>query len=337
LIALATALALLTGVSTPVAAPAQSKAAIKLATLVPEGSIWDKAFRTMTERWTKETEGRVKVRIYPGGMAGDEPGILRKMRTGSLNAAALTVSGLSDIDQGFAVFEIPMFFRSKDEVLYVVEELTPLFEQRLRANGYVLVHWGYAGWIHLFSKEPIRRIEDLKRQKLFVTAGDDFFVEWWNDHDFHPVPLAVTDIFQGLETGLIDVVPSPTIASLTFQWYRATPYMLDLPISPYLGATIVSADVWDKLSAGDRAAMLAAAKDIERHLAEEVPRREREAIEEMQRRKVTVTSAADDKNESPWRDMASMIGEKMRGERIDKECFDKVLALRDAFRAREAK
>jgi len=69
------------------------KASIKLATLVPEGSIWDKAFHTMGERWTKDTGGRVKVRIYPGGVAGDEPDILRKMRIGSLNAAALTASG----------------------------------------------------------------------------------------------------------------------------------------------------------------------------------------------------------------------------------------------------
>ena len=66
-------LALASTASDPVPAPPAPKGAqIKLATLVPEGSIWDKAFRRMGERWKKETGGRVRTRIYAGGIAGEE-------------------------------------------------------------------------------------------------------------------------------------------------------------------------------------------------------------------------------------------------------------------------
>ncbi|MGB6362085.1 MAG: TRAP transporter substrate-binding protein DctP, partial [Thermoanaerobaculia bacterium] len=46
---------------------------IKLATLVPDGSVWDKALKEMGADWKESSDGRVTLRIYPGGVAGDEP------------------------------------------------------------------------------------------------------------------------------------------------------------------------------------------------------------------------------------------------------------------------
>src|SRR6266513_402830 len=83
---------------------------VKLATLVPEGSVWDKALREMGAEWSSSTQGRVSLRVYPGGVAGDEPDVVRKMRIGQLQAAAVTTAGLASIDPSFNVFNVPMFF-----------------------------------------------------------------------------------------------------------------------------------------------------------------------------------------------------------------------------------
>src|ERR1700693_1468703 len=92
---------------TPHAARAQISV-VKLATLVPEGSVWDKALREMGAEWSSSTQGRVSLRVYPGGVAGDEPDVVRKMRIGQLQAAAVTTAGLANIDPAFNVFNIPM-------------------------------------------------------------------------------------------------------------------------------------------------------------------------------------------------------------------------------------
>src|SRR5690242_10819619 len=84
------------------AAPARAQSSVvKLATLVPDGSVWHKVLRDMGDDWSKGTQGRVTLRIYAGGVAGDEPDMVRKMRIGQIQAAALTVAGLSDIDPAF--------------------------------------------------------------------------------------------------------------------------------------------------------------------------------------------------------------------------------------------
>src|SRR5690606_15020752 len=83
--------ALLAALAGPLAAAPKT---LKLATLVPEGSVWDKELRAMAAEVEKRTQGRVELRIYPGGVAGDEPDVVRKMRIGQLHAASLTLSGL---------------------------------------------------------------------------------------------------------------------------------------------------------------------------------------------------------------------------------------------------
>ena len=52
---------------------APQRSMIKLATLVPEGSVWDKAFKQMGSDWKKNTQGRVNLRVYPGGIAAMNP------------------------------------------------------------------------------------------------------------------------------------------------------------------------------------------------------------------------------------------------------------------------
>ena len=71
----------------PVLASAQS---IKLATLAPEGSPWHNILRDMAEEWTRASSGKIRFRIYPGGVAGDEPDMVRKLRIGQIQAAVLT-------------------------------------------------------------------------------------------------------------------------------------------------------------------------------------------------------------------------------------------------------
>src|SRR5512138_1524114 len=118
----------LTCVSLISAAPAAAQ--IKLATVVPEGSVWDKALKQMGEEWKQATGGRVSVTVFAGGSQGDESTVLRKLRLDALQAAGFTAVGLGSIDASFNVFDIPFFFESYDELNYVTDKLTPTIRKR---------------------------------------------------------------------------------------------------------------------------------------------------------------------------------------------------------------
>jgi TRAP-type transport system periplasmic protein len=271
------------------AAPLAAKDVFKVATLAPQGSIWDKALREMGAAWTKSSGGAVELRIYPGGVAGDEADVVRKMRIGQFQGAALTVTGLAEIEPAFRVFHIPMLFDSWAELDHVLADLRPELERRLAERGYVLLFWGHGGWIHLFSRQPIRSLDDLKSQKLFVWAGDDEQVQQWRKSGFQPVPIAATDVSMAFQTRMIDVVPTPPVAALSFQWYRQTPYMLSLGLAPLVGGVVVARAAWEKLPTPLREEMTRSARAAETALREEVPKLDRGAIDQMKQRGLTVT------------------------------------------------
>lgn len=320
------ATALLLGASLPVdAAPVT----IKLATLAPDGSVWDKAMRSMGSQWKRDTGGRVQLRVYAGGIAGDEPDVLRKIRIGQLNAGTLTVRGLIDIDPAFEALAIPLFYDSYEEFFHVLHAVEGDLRDRARAKGFELIQWGHAGWVHMFSTEPARSVADLRRLKLFVSAGDDDTVQWWKDRDFRPVALAMTDIMTGLQTGMIETLPTTPLAALSLQWFRQTPHMLDVGLAPLVGATVISTRTWNQLSAEDQQAMRRSALLMEKRLETEIPDQDRTAIAEMSKRGLKVLEAQDPE---VWRTEAERFSASMRGSRVPVAAFDRVLDERDAYR-----
>ncbi len=304
---------------------------LKLATLAPQGSIWDQSIRALGERWSKDTAGRVQLKLYAGGVAGDESDALRKARVGQFQGLALTVAGLSEIDPAFNAFQIPMYFESFDELYAVLATMRPALEKRLGEKGYVLVHWGHGGWIHLFSRQPIRGLPDLKAQKLFVWAGDDATVQTWRKNGFQPVPLAATDILLGFQTKMIDVVPTTPIAALSLQWYRQTPHMMGMGLAPLVGAVVVTKTAWEKISVEDRTKLMASALAAEKELEREVPLQDRGAIDQMKQRGLTVNdpSAA---QQAEWRGEARRFADAWRDGRVPAEILGAMDAALAAYR-----
>ncbi|MDH3254486.1 MAG: TRAP transporter substrate-binding protein DctP [Acidobacteriota bacterium] len=311
---------------------AASDSVLKLATLVPEGSVWDKALREMGATWKQASSGRVTLTIYPGGVAGSEHDVLRKMRIGQLQAGSLTTAGLEHIDAGFKVLTIPLFYDSYDEFFHVLSGLAPELERRLEVHGYVLLHWGHAGWVHFFSRRPMHTIDDLRRFKIFVTAGSDDMVAWWTRNGFQPVALSPTDIMTGLQTGMIDVLPTTPLAGLSLQWFRQTPYMHDLGLAPLTGATIVSKRAWERLDENDRTRLLAVARKVGARLEEEIPRQDKQAVAEMEARGLRVTTSTD---MPQWEKTAKGFAASMRGAMVPEDVYDRAVALRDEYRRQQ--
>ncbi len=307
---------------------------VKMATLAPDGSPWHHALKRMGAEWQQATDGRVQLRLYPGGVAGSDTDILRKMRLGQLQAAGLTAAGLSELDPAFNVFSIPLFFGSFEEFRYVRDALAPVLGARLRERGFVVLHWGYGGWVYLFATKPVRSADELRRVKMFTGAGDEAMAALWRDNGFEPRVLAYTDILTGLQTGMIEALPTTPLAALSFQWYRHAPYMLALGIAPLVGAAVVERGSWERIAPEDRERLWAIAERIGRDLEAEIPGKDEAAVEEMRRRGLTVIRPAEARVEREWREVAEAFARGMRRRMVPPEIFDLALEHRQTFRAR---
>ncbi|MDX1388607.1 MAG: TRAP transporter substrate-binding protein DctP [Acidobacteriota bacterium] len=307
---------------------------IKLATLAPDGSPWHKLLEEMGAEWQEKTDGRVRLVIYPGGVAGSDADMVRKIRIRQLQGGALTVNGLASIDPAFNIFSVPLFFDSFEEYAYVLEKMTPVLAERLEAKGFVLLHWGHGGWIHIFSKKPIRTVDDLKDIKIFTTAGDNPMIRVWKDNGFHPVALATTDVLTGLQTGMIEGMPVPPLGALAMQWYKQTPYMLDAGVAPLIGATVIAKGTWSGISEADRAAMLEAGSRVQERLAVEIPEKDAASVIEMTKRGLNVVPI-DENDAAAWETLAGSLADTMRTTMVPSEIFDLASRYRTEYRESE--
>jgi len=313
---------------------------IKMATLAPKDSPWCDVLTRMGERWKAISNGNVRLTIYAGGVMGDEPDTVNKLRVKLIQAVALTGAGMGEIEKGVAALQIPMMFNSYEELDYVRDRLAPTLEKRIDANGYVVLNWGDAGWVHFFSNKPMTRLDDLRKMNMFSWAGSNDELELWKANGFHPKALAATDIQMGLKTGLIDVIPTTPLYALWNQCFTLAKYMNDIKWAPLVGATVVSRAAWDRIPEAQRAPMLQAARDSGQALRGGIRDMGDKAIAAMtgglpgkKMDKLTIVHA-DDAALADWRKQTEAQYPNMRGKIIPADLFDEARRLRDEYRAK---
>lgn len=312
---------------------ARAALTIKLATFAPANSAWHKALLDMGDAWTKSTDGRVTLRVYPGGTLGTEASTVKMMSpaVGELQAALLLPPGLARIDDAVDVFGMPFFLENDEEMRAVFTAMRPLMTQRIESKGFKVLNWGNAGWVQLFSKKEIRTLADLKAVKLYTTEGDDKSVQWYKSNGFQPIPLSFNDMVGGLKRGMIEAAPSPAYGASMLQIFRDAPFMLDVKLAPLLGATVMTNDAFNKIDAADRPKVLAEAAKLEARFMTEAPKLDATAIGTMAARGLKVTTLTPAAT-AEFRKTAEALVGSMRGTTVPADMFDAAMQARTTYR-----
>lgn len=312
--------------------PVSAHVVVKIATLAPKNSAWHKILEDMAAKWKDVSGGEVEVRVYAGGVAGDDRDVVRKMRLGTLNGAVLTAVGVSEIDRSVYALEVPMMYSSYEEVYYTLEKLRPRLENNIAAKGFIVLNWADGGWIHFFTSKPVKLPSDLAREKLFSWAGDEAADQLMKSAGFNPVPLPATELATALQTGLVTAVGvSPQVAVLS-QFYRNATNMTDIKWQLLLGGTVITKSTWNQIPAAIRPALMQAAAEAGARLRDESKRDYARDVEAMKGRGLNIV-AVSDANRAQWIKTAESTYSGIRGKIVPTDAFDEALRYRNEYRA----
>lgn len=291
------------------AAHAEEAYVLKFATLAPQGSTWLNIISDWANKVEMESQGRLKFKMYGGGVSGDEPDVLRKIRFGQLHGGAMTGHGIGYIYSPARVLEIPFLFRSYDEVDHVRAQLMPEIREGFRQNGFELLGWMEVGFIQLFSRVPIYSIEDMKKRRIWLWQGDPLGTAFFEASGLAPVPLPITEVFSSLSTGLIDTTIAPPLGAIAFQWFTKTPYMTDIPVMDGIGGLIVSRKFFDGLPKDLQQLLRRTGEEAGTRLLVETRRDNEKSLAVLKQNGVTFTSEWKDKDSDMYdlRDRAAAM------------------------------
>jgi TRAP-type C4-dicarboxylate transport system substrate-binding protein len=228
-----------------------AKTEIKMAILAPENSTWFTVMKQLDDELRQKTAGRVELKIYAGGVLGDERDVIRKMRIGQIHAAGFTGLGLGIINPEVRVLELPMLVSNYKEADALAAALQPRLEKGFLDKGFVLLGWAETGFVNIFSNKPISSRKDMDGKKMWAWEGDPLVEMMYKVFKIVPIPLPLTDVLTSLQTNLIDAVYAPPLAAIALQWFTQTKYITDLKLADSTGGILITKKALEMLSASD--------------------------------------------------------------------------------------
>jgi len=283
--------------------------------VAPEGSTWIKHLRALDKEIRTKSGGQLGFRVYAGGIAGDELDVLKKIRIGQIHCAAFSGVGFGKILPMVRVLDLPFLFRNNKEIDLVHKDLRPFFSEQFRKKDFVLLNWAEVGNVHIFSKKPIRRVQDLSTLKVWTWSGDPIAKETFSVAGINPIPLAITDVTTAISTGMIDTVYAPPLGALALQWHSSMSYMMALPLVHSTGAVLISSKYLKKLP-----------KDLSRLLAG-LRKQNKEAIQVIKNSGLTILPAPSGDALKQFYSIHDQVARKLTGKIYPKDLLDRVYRI----------
>lgn len=229
-----------------------SATTLKIATLAPDGTSWMKQMRMGAEEIEEKTAGRVKIKFYPGGVMGNTATVMKKMRIGQLQGGAFTGADLSQVYPDAQLYNMPMAFRTLGEVRYARERMDETLTKGLADKGLVVLGISDGGFAYIMCEKPLRRMEDLQGQKVWLPEGDVLTETMFESAGVKGIPLPVADVYTGLQTGLIDTIAGVPTGIVAFQWYTSVTHLTDVPLMFLTGWLVIDDKVFRRIKPDDQ-------------------------------------------------------------------------------------
>jgi TRAP-type C4-dicarboxylate transport system substrate-binding protein len=310
---------------------------LRIGTLAPKNSLYHRQLMEMGEAWRNAQGGASKYIVYPDGSQGGEAEMARRMRIGQLQSALLSVVGLREIEPSIAALQnLPLLFRSWEELDYVREKMRPAMEKKFLDKGFVVLAWGDAGWVRFFSKEAAVRPDDYKRMKFFAWGSEQEQQSIMKSLGYTPVPLETADILPSIQTGMINVVPSTPYFALASQIYNTAPHMLEINWAPIVGAMVVTTKAWDAMTPAAQEALRSAGEKAGAQMRAQARREVDEAVDAMKKRGLIVHKPNAQEMQE-WNELADKLYPRIRGTMVPADTFDEVFRHVKAYRATQGK
>jgi TRAP-type C4-dicarboxylate transport system substrate-binding protein len=311
-----------------------SAVTLKIATLAPEGSSWMREMRAAGQTLEEASEGRVRLKFYPGGVMGNDATVLRKMRAGQLQGGAFASGALTQAFPDVDLYSLPLVFRSYDEVDHVRAALDPTLIQGLERAGYVALGLPETGFAYLMSQTPVRSVDDLKGARVWIREGDAMSQTALGAAGVTPVQLPLADVYTALQTGLVDTVAAPPAAAIAFQWHTKVRFLTDVPLMYLIGVFALDARAFGRIGAEDQALLRRVAGEAVARLDREGRAGESEAREALRAQGVTFVDPASAEELARWRSISDRaVAELRQGGVYSEALIDRLLALLADYRS----
>jgi TRAP-type C4-dicarboxylate transport system substrate-binding protein len=232
---------------------------LRMATLAPEGTAWAREMHSFARDVALVTNGQVAVKWYLGGIAGDDTEAAKRIGRDQLDGIGAGSWQCERWAPSITVTRLPGLFHSRDESKYVTARLRSTFDEEFKKSGFVFLGDAQIGAGMLFTRRPVRTMDELKHIKMWTLDNDPVRTRIMTALGLSLATLSFDQARPAYEEGRIDGFLAPPSAGLAFQWSTHAHYLVDLPTDYIMACLVVSTRAFDRLPFEHQRAVRAAA------------------------------------------------------------------------------
>lgn len=234
---------------------AQAQTVLKASDTHPAGYPTVVAVENMGKKLEAQTNGRIKMQMFPGAVLGQEKETVEQTQIGALQINRISLGVIGPIVPDVDVFNMPFVFRDIAHMRKVIDG--PIGDELLAKvtaspARLVALGWMDGGARSLYTKKLVKSPADLKGVKVRM-MGNPLFVDTMNAMGGNGISMAYGEVFSALQTGVIDGAENNPPSMFTSNHYTAgAKYYAQTNhlIIPEL--LVMSKVAWDKLTPADQ-------------------------------------------------------------------------------------
>ncbi len=253
------ALTMLAGVTLSDAANAGDE--VTIGTLAPKKSEWGKVFNVWAKAVKKKSDGNLTIKWYYNAQQGDEKAMIAKIRSGQLDAAAVTGVGLGAVHKPFLALQMPGLCTDWGCLDKVRNGVIAELKAGAKKNGFIFLGAGDVGRAHTYAKgKAIRTPSDLKTMKVYQWIDDPMGPTIASEIGYTGTKTTVPGLLPKLSAGQINVATVPALACEQLQWASHFDHVTKQAAAVAIGGLVMSKAKLDSLPADSRALMIRTGK-----------------------------------------------------------------------------
>jgi TRAP-type C4-dicarboxylate transport system substrate-binding protein len=326
---LATSLVLATAVVLPASSRpshAQHMQELRIATLAPRGSELNTNFAKIDTGLKAATNGEWGIKLFPGGVAGDEKDVIRKMRVQQMDASVITSTGLAQIVRDVAVLDTPGVINSYAELDRVKAVMAKEWEAKFDAQDFKLLAWGEAGEYRWFSKAPIQSVTTIKKMRPWLWPESYVAKEIFKTVGAVGVPLGVPEVYGALQTGMVDMVIGTAYATVALQWHIKLTHVSKRTSGVLLAAMVINKKKWESIPEHVKGHVQGEIRRYTEGDADSTRQADRRAYKRLVDRGFVATDFSP-AGEKEFQTMSATVRDKLTGRIYDKALLERVLKV----------
>ncbi|MFK7853539.1 MAG: TRAP transporter substrate-binding protein [Granulosicoccus sp.] len=258
------------------------------------GSLFEASVNEFVKNANARLGERAEVQAFGSSQLGKDKELLQKLKLGQITFS-LPSSIMSSVADEFGVFEMPYIIKSRDHMKAVQAEIgESVFNAAAEENGYKILSYFENGFRHITNNtRPVNVPADLEGIKLRTPKGE-WRVKMFQLYGANPTPMAFSEVFTALKTGVIDGQENPYAQIWSAKFQEVQKY-LSITGHVYTPAyVLVSAKNFAKLPEDIQSDLMAAAAESQDAVYAMAAQLETELLDNLKNGGVTVNEADKD-------------------------------------------